>query len=311
MTEETQENFLIVSHSNRLKELINTFGPRPIPENIKRIENCGILLLTIIKKNEDFCEVTLELLDMGGGAAIQAASNTEKYTVEKRTAELLPNIILKHGTSYNFFIVRHGEGDHNIKTMSNKMTNLTRSDPSLTSKGIEQAKKAGRILKKYFEENKYDRTKIIYFVSILQRTHQTLLYILSEFVSESPIKSYTATILPKSEEFSSFGNPGKENTSLCINNKTNPPCSNISYDDINLTMDWSFYNNYSKNSGNMISLAIQKKEGTMPLTDNSNFGSLIKDILHKLFTAKMSGGKYRAKHRSNKTKRSNKTTKKR
>jgi bisphosphoglycerate-dependent phosphoglycerate mutase len=318
MQEPSTENFFIVSHSNRLKELTQKFG-----YTLNEIKNGGILLLSIIKKNDTTCSISIHKLHNGGDVVPvenqrYIEGNTLQFTKELNIDALLPGLELSDSVTYNFFLVRHGEGVHNRKkdwSLSDSaitVANMSRADPELTALGIRQAEQAGTALKKYFNENRSENPKN-YFVSILQRTHQTLAHILSKFLDgPSEIK---AIVLPKNEEFSNSQFKSKENDSLCITQEQQQAtvrCREIV--NPNLTIDWEFYNKYPNISDdeNMISLAIKidnvqepiqlESQTTVPhvnhisaSTNNSNFGIVIKGILGKLFSTKMSGGKHRTK----------------
>jgi bisphosphoglycerate-dependent phosphoglycerate mutase len=334
MQEPSTENFFIVSHSNRLKELTQKFG-----YTLNEIKNGGILLLSIKKKDDKTISISIDKLHNGGDVLSEENQGyitgpTQQFADERDIETLLPKITLSYSVTYNFFLVRHGEGVHNRKkdwSLSDAaitVANMSRADPELTALGIRQAEQAGTALKKYFNENRSEKPKN-YFVSILQRTHQTLAHILSKFLDgPSEIK---AIVLPKNEEFSKFSNSqfkSKENDSLCITQEQQQAtvrCRKIV--NTNLTIDWEFYNKYPNISDdeNMISLAIKidnvqepiqlESQTTVPhvkqisaSTDNGNFGIVIKGILGKLFSTKMSGGKHRTNHHKRKQR---KTMKKR
>lgn len=339
MTTETTENYLIVSHSNRLKELTEKFG-----YTLSEIKNCGILLLSIKKKDDTTFTTSMHKLHNGGHVfPVENQGfiyDKPRFYDNTNINGLLPEIKLSDGVTYNFFIVRHGEGVHNRKKdwshlgtdAAIALANMSRADPELTTLGISQAQQAGNVLKKYFKNRrlyyKSFENPQNYFVSILQRTHQTLAHILSTFLDDA--SGIKAIVLPKNEEFSKFSNSqfkSKENDSLCINREQQQAtnrCTTI--ENPNLKIDWEFYNNNPNISDdeNMISLAIKINKGQAPIqaapitvpdvnqistsTDNGNFGIVIKGILHKLFTTKMNGGKYRTNRHKRKQR---KTMKKR
>tara|TARA_B100000575_G_scaffold271117_1_gene252150 strand:+ start:225 stop:1559 length:1335 start_codon:yes stop_codon:yes gene_type:complete len=97
--------------------------------------------------------------------------------------KILNNISRK----YIFYIIRHGEGEHNVKKgFKKKIKNsLTNYDPKLTSKGIQQANNAAEPLLKDLlllktENTNTNLNNITFFSSDLLRTRLTLLHILNQ-----------------------------------------------------------------------------------------------------------------------------------
>ncbi|MEK3901188.1 2,3-diphosphoglycerate-dependent phosphoglycerate mutase [Paenibacillus sp. FSL R7-0179] len=70
---------------------------------------------------------------------------------------------------YEIVLIRHGESEYNRQNLFTGW-----SDPDLTEKGVEEAKKAGQLLK----ENGY--TFDLAFASVLKRSIKTLNYVLDE-----------------------------------------------------------------------------------------------------------------------------------
>ena len=117
-------------------------------------------------------------------------------------------------TEINFYIVRHGEGTHNLKDNPKYYNFITRSgtDPNLTFDGEMQAKKAGNFIRDTQPPIKFD----VVFVSRLNRTRQTAYLILKN--SNNIGTNTKFIVLPCSHELQYY-----ENSS----NKTN--CDSKNY----------------------------------------------------------------------------------
>ena len=247
--EGTQNVSIIVTHSNRINELMERLG-----SNIRNVGNCNIIQLILSRVSDSEFNLIIELIYPSTKARSPNIRMLSKLTVKA----LFPRCNINIGDTYNFYIVRHGQGYHNV--VGSTFANLLRSDPELTAEGIVQAQEAGFFLKQHFGKN-LKRLSFKYFVSTLQRSHQTMLYILSSMGIKTTVK---VVVLPMSEEISSKLNPGKENTSNCL-----PPerykCFHVQEheeldeDVVVLQIDWNFLEIMNDNiqvSDNMISLAI-------------------------------------------------------
>jgi hypothetical protein len=164
--------------------------------------------------------------------------------------QLMPNQYHIRMCQYTFYIIRHGQGIHNLE--GEMCNNIYRKDPYLTIDGEIQAFAAGVFLQS-LEIPNIDA----YFVSTLQRTHQTLVRVLRGMFGRTQI--INAIVLPRSEEISIF-NPGSENKSDCFSIRNTGSffrprynitinqierCNTIEYLDVTLNMNWDFWNDNS------------------------------------------------------------------
>jgi broad specificity phosphatase PhoE len=168
-------------------------------------------------------------------------------------------------SNVNFYIVRHGEGTHNINKdniilKSFNFVKGTGTDPKLTTDGENQAEEAGQ----KFLDHGINFTKV--FVSRLERTKQTAYLILKK--SGNLTINTVLIVLPCSHElnYKNSGNCDKanariprppENVSNCESeDKTVINCTdcckfNMTYfdrksdsSDIQIEVDWSKYNKF-------------------------------------------------------------------
>jgi broad specificity phosphatase PhoE len=186
---------LISSHNSRIQCLINKFKPKITKTRI-RFQNCCILRLEI---SENYFSLRLvysgELSDHEQGKVskkkrpyyttpdkadpengyfsfghIQANQDT-MWMVTERLNISESNLL---GNKFVFYIVRHGQGEHNVKNSFGFSETLgLKRDTPVTQIGLDQATKAGEELRNILSEY---REKIdYYFASDLERTRQTLL----------------------------------------------------------------------------------------------------------------------------------------
>jgi hypothetical protein len=81
--------------------------------------------------------------------------------------------------TYEFYLVRHGQADHNIlKGMSKAFSN---KDTSVTQKGEEQASRTGKILSDLIQDDLRYGIQLYLFGSDLKRTRQTMIQIIKMF----------------------------------------------------------------------------------------------------------------------------------
>ena len=81
--------------------------------------------------------------------------------------------------TYEFYLVRHGQADHNIlKGMSKAFSN---KDTSITQKGMQQAIRTGEILRDLIAETPEYGMPLYLFGSDLERTRQTMIQIIQTF----------------------------------------------------------------------------------------------------------------------------------
>ena len=250
---------LVVTHDNRIQQFLKIFRIRGFKPN-----NCAILKM-IINISGGSQHVSIEHIWNGINPVHDLMYNSN-INIETLN-QLIPTQYLTRQCQYTFYIIRHGHGIHNRK--GEMFNNLSRSDPYLTVDGEKQALEAGSFLQS-LEIPNIDA----YFVSTLQRTHQTLARVLRGIFGQRI--SINAIVLPRSEEISQF-NLGSENDSDCfavtnigsffrpeyniaINQITR--CNRIEYLGLILNMNWDFWNDNSSSIFNdsnetMIYYAIQ------------------------------------------------------
>jgi hypothetical protein len=250
---------LVVTHDNRIQQFLKIFRIRGFKPN-----NCAILkmMITISGRSP---HVSIEHIWNGRERVYNLMYNSN-INIETLN-QLIPTKYLTKPCQYTFYIIRHGQGIHNLK--GELFNNLSRSDPYLTEEGEIQALSTGVFLQSLEIPNIN-----AYFVSTLQRTHQTLARVLRGMFGQRI--SINAIVLPRSEEISQF-NLGKENDSDCfavtnigsffrpeynitINQITR--CNRVEHLGLILNMNWDFWNHNSSSIFNdsnetMIYYAIQ------------------------------------------------------
>lgn len=200
---------LIVTHANRIKQVLATLGVRDYEP-----VNCAVIRILFSYEGPNY-NVSIDQLRGAGVERDESMQLHNGVVSTDKIQSFIPVSIVKSQHTFEYYLVRHGEGFHNIKTFKEKWTNLSRRDPELTPLGIQQAFAAGKFIGSL--PIKFN----IYFVSPLQRTHLTLLHIMCGFYDGKPRpSSITAIVLPLSEEISAAMNPGKENTSDCFTDRT-------------------------------------------------------------------------------------------
>jgi hypothetical protein len=245
---------LIVTHSNRIEQFLKMFDVGKI-----HVNNCSVIKITLFHGLIHKYITIDQIWDGATEIHNEILKKTQISILGTFSKSFLKGYEIKKGNLYFFYIIRHGQGYHNL--FSNKLKNLVETDPELTELGINQSRNTGRFLQSYIS-NKID----FYFVSTLLRSHQTMLYLLETFLVGNNGKVVTSIVLPKSEEISSFGNPGKENTSDCFENDEKKisitgldRCSMLEIKDkILLNINWDFFqNSVILNNANMITYALQ------------------------------------------------------
>jgi broad specificity phosphatase PhoE len=180
---------IIVSHNTRIQCLLDAIHQTKDKNKI-RFMNCAVLKLTVTPT-----QLYLSMVYEGDLAEKEYGKiSTERpYYVKELSNPPLPGHIVYPTTTYNqdtynfnqylklpvidkkytFFIVRHGQAQHNDSSdvMANKLHSVT--DTSLTPTGKLQAELAGRELYQYLTKNA-QTIPTHFFVSDLVRTHETL-----------------------------------------------------------------------------------------------------------------------------------------
>jgi hypothetical protein len=200
---------LIVSHTNCIQEFLQIFRIKGFKPN-----NCAILKMIITIESGRPYMLIKHIWD---GEAEQNETLFNAVINTEQLVRLIPSQHLTKAAQYTFYIIRHGQGVHNLE--GELIANWSREDPQLTGRGEAQALLAGIFLKKEIGSTHIDA----YFVSTLQRTHATLVIILSGIFgqfetigSKHTPRTINSIVLPKSEEISNLFNRGSENTSECF-----------------------------------------------------------------------------------------------
>jgi broad specificity phosphatase PhoE len=182
---------LIVSHQSRMRCFLKPF----LNDNGEySFMNCSIIRLSFKQVNSDVANIqySLELVYNGDltveeknekkgrkyfvkdnyypnpGKIDPIQFKTQNYSIDKNIFFKMIKGSYDINAEYVFYIVRHGQAEHNENT--SKIRKLSHPDTSLTETGKEHAKTAGIELNKLL-----DKKKIKYlFASDLLRTHETL-----------------------------------------------------------------------------------------------------------------------------------------
>ena len=171
-----------------------------------------------------------------------------KYQIQEFPEIILQNydINCKKNVNYVYYLIRHGQAEHNLLTGIKKMSSS--KNTSLTKIGEKQAETTGKELFKIIGQQPID----FIFASDLSRTHQTIGLIISEI--NKNILNNKIIILPCSHELSytkknncdydvSYLNTPNENISTCELDKN---LINKCKDVYNIPIDWTFYLSYYK-----------------------------------------------------------------
>ena len=276
-------NNLLVTHNSRLRCFLEDIGLMSIikkkyaidSKTEIRFKNCSILKISLTQNSTDF---TIEMVYEGFVNKRKGIYFVTSNDPINKTDLIFPKETIslsklginssKIVNNYNFYVVRHGEGSHNVVQYINLNT-----DTQLTNKGIDQAKIAGNELAKFLNK---DNSKINFlFSSKLYRTRETLSIMVDQIDilnKDKNLEKKDIIILPCSHELSYYqdGNCDiksrnvaipPENITLC--NVTTcsidkpSKCCKVA----NHISDWSFYNSFYKDGNhcadtNMFKLSI-------------------------------------------------------
>ena len=264
-------NHLIATHNGRMRCMLNDIlnqANTPLDKKL-RFKNCCILKLSFNSELNS----SLNLIYSG------EINTKKKYTyyvanpsevnsncvlfpnfnfTREQTIRILNTLHIKPSdinSEVNFFIVRHGEGFHNVSSFGEKAIGAITGeiyDALLTKDGILQGYDAGRFLENYLSKNNLYLKYL--FSSDLKRTRQTINYIL-EAMNERRVLLNKIVVLPCSHELnfknsscdlkqSSFIPP--ENDMTCSISKQTDVCEDLccvlhdNKGDI-LPVVWSYY----------------------------------------------------------------------
>jgi len=277
-------NCLLITHNNILQCFIEKqrliLGLQNDERKI-RFKNCAILCLTLNLTSYNF---TIELIYDGllsedeernvseerpyyvtfktqiyqGNEALYVPFEPIQGVISDKTKELnllpidLSQLKDKFETdTIKFYIVRHGQAEHNEKKCNMAGCSL-KLDTDITEEGARQAYYSARALTGILEDETID----IVCASDLQRTRQTVL----PFISQFDIVSPKIVIIPCINELNNSGNDGdcyeKSSNSSLLGSKssrenypacTPETCPSIKSQDGDINIDWSLYSLFYDN----------------------------------------------------------------
>ena len=256
---------LIVSHNYRLRCLLKQLIDKQL--HIFNYKNCAIIELTLQKRNNN----VLYSLSMVYEGELSESKPRQYFSIDnfptiinmKESVLDINSSQLSEDTLYVFYLVRHGEAEHNLYTTLEKVKSPFNIDTSLTKTGFKQALHAGEFLYTYLKPRNY---KIDYLCSSdLKRTWQTLSTLLTG-LPKSYTKRKRIAILPCAHElmYRIEGSCDKhmirdmrgfagENRTSCGTNNTEKNCQLIKKGTVEYILDWSHYNKFYDNEGrNMV-----------------------------------------------------------
>lgn len=277
-------NCLLITHNNILQCFIEKqrliLGIKNDERKI-RFKNCAILCLTLNLTSYNFTielvydgllsedeernvspqrpyYVTLKTQIYQGYEGLYVPFEPIQGIISDKTKELnlLPIDLSQLKEKYNtdtikFYIVRHGQAEHNEKKCNMAGCSL-KLDTNITEEGARQAYYSARALRGILEDETID----IVCASDLQRTRQTVL----PFISQFDIVSQKIVIVPCANELNNSGNDGdcyeKSSNSSLLGSKssrenypacTPETCPSIKSQDGNINIDWSLYSLFYDN----------------------------------------------------------------
>ena len=224
---------IIASHNSRIQCFLDKLNPNT---NKTRFQNCAIIRLSLTSEKVD-----LELVYSGelNEKEIVKLSNSKPYYTTPN--KLGPTGLIKYenwtrstqyvidmlnltpdeliGKNYIFYIVRHGQGQHN-KQINLKVAKVSSTlglvkDTRVTNVGESQAYKSGLALKDIL--NIKDEKINYWFVSDLVRTRQTIVEIIRGLNIPKPKE---LVVLPCSSEINTSGS-GKGDCDLVASSSIN------------------------------------------------------------------------------------------
>ena len=201
--------FVIVSHNTRIQCLLDEYEK---PE-VKTMFRNGCIIKIVIDDN-----ITWNLIYEGEISEDNPKQGEVYYKLgqlcRKENEQGLPSCCI--------YLIRHTEGTHNTTKI-----HIYR-DTSLTPIGVQQAENTGEALKQILENEKEPD---MWFVSDLQRTHQTL----NNILKDTKYNEVDFHVLPCSHETS------KKCTSRGMAPENHPDGKTRSKIDDH-TINWTFYN---------------------------------------------------------------------
>jgi broad specificity phosphatase PhoE len=167
---------LVATHSYRLQCILNRLrimSTNKTMDGIKRFKNCAIVRIFRSPTGNTCVELFFE----GIYAGPPDPTHFEEPDREQILFEIEINYTNKDysiSDDVEIYLIRHGEGEHNIATGEQKhILNDTLKDAKLTDNGNKQARTAGDKLNSYFSSRIFNPT--YYFcASDLSRTQETI-----------------------------------------------------------------------------------------------------------------------------------------
>jgi len=270
---------LICSHNSRIQCLLDKLRQRTIKI---RFQNCAVLRMSVTALA---CSVKLVYSgELSDNEKLKVSSKRPYYAIGVKSGYEFftpfgfnPNklgLTIPEGKEYVFYIVRHGQAEHNVKnSMGFSSTMGMKYDTNLTELGEDQSVNAAIELGNILKENGDDKIDV-FFSSDLVRSRQTIQTMISEMSKSytgkpTPIESYDSEsslsssssqitspgkkmiVLPCASEVETVGDGtgncdsvigglARENYPSCTKadiDKLVSPCNSID----NFTVDWSFY----------------------------------------------------------------------
>ena len=176
---------IIATHQSRIRCMLSSILEKPI----ERFMNGAVLRIEINPQN-----MNIELLYPGELSEVKPEVEYYVNNIIGNETDYTPILFETINTSYGdkfdtqgktyvFFIIRHGQGTHNVlKGLAKKSASVTgKRDTKLTPKGFNQAKNTGKILS---DNNEFLNAKSL-FSSDLFRTIETLVTVIKTATSMS------------------------------------------------------------------------------------------------------------------------------
>ena len=252
---------IIVTHQNRIKCFLNSFmkikhslGNTSIIELIlKKVNNKIIYSIRLIYGGSTMSKHTLYFPTEDTKNKLYKFDEIQNQTMD--FLGITPSDIPEN-TEVIFFLVRHGNAEHNQYKGVTKFQSLFRKDTLLTEDGIQQAKDAGKFLLEYIQKNNLNIKTI--FASDLKRTRQTLSILVNEF-SQIPTD---IIVLPCAHELIYFDDKNCDKKMLrevrgvlagenittcdtiCVVLGEDDQCCTIKTDKKKYDVNWDFYNKF-------------------------------------------------------------------
>jgi len=230
-------HYFLATHSGRIKCLLKKYFN--INDKMS-FGNCAIIKL--YKKNTN---LYAELIYEG--------EKTKNYNKKNKffTFTTFPPIESKIDLNYPLnndiiYLIRHGEGVHNTKSLFQKVFTLLSFDPLLTSEGIKQAENCGVFLKEYINKNINVKDKIKFYSSYMNRAYTTIAHIMNKCDIHHNKK---IIIIPCSHEIPYKSNSKCDEKKIYIYPENTPKCfnsSDICLKVLNYNLSWKYFMDNNK-----------------------------------------------------------------